>query len=163
MKPNRRSTPITEERLALDMAAVMRALAAAHRASAEALEGQIAAMPTTIVVAPELLTQRNVESVVGLPAEVYLEVLRSPGFPVPVTKLGKLRVVERVPFLAWVKSYSSPSAPNGEAAEPADAGMSSTAFAAATGMVPVPAPPRSGTRIKPTVRTAKISTGQGRR
>jgi len=52
---------------------------------------------------PELLSQRNVEAVTGIPARVYLEEIRAPGFPLAVIKLGKLRLVERASFVAWLR------------------------------------------------------------
>ncbi|WP_234022778.1 hypothetical protein [Sorangium cellulosum] len=37
---------------------------------------------------PEMLSQKNVESVTGIPARVFLDAIRAPGFPLPVAKLG---------------------------------------------------------------------------
>ncbi len=52
---------------------------------------------------PELLSQLNVERALGLPARAYLELLRSPGCTVHVIRVGKLRLVERTAFVAWLK------------------------------------------------------------
>ncbi|WP_437665491.1 hypothetical protein [Sorangium sp. So ce1182] len=56
---------------------------------------------------PEMLSQRNVEAVTGIPARVFLDTIRAPGFPLPVTKLGKLRLVERGAFVAHLRALAS--------------------------------------------------------
>ena len=56
-----------------------------------------------IAAPPETITQRNVESVTGLSVRAYLEVVRDPGFPLTVTKLGKLRIVNRAAFITWLE------------------------------------------------------------
>lgn len=56
-----------------------------------------------IAAPPDTLTQRNVEAVTGLPPRVYLEVIRTPTFPLRVAKLGKLRIVNRVAFVEWLE------------------------------------------------------------
>jgi len=53
---------------------------------------------------PETLTQRNVEAVTGLPARTFLELIRSPGFPLRVRRIGKLRVVNREGFVKWLEA-----------------------------------------------------------
>ncbi|WP_438040939.1 hypothetical protein [Sorangium sp. So ce128] len=64
---------------------------------------------------PELLSQRNVEAVTGIPARVYLDELRKAGFPLKVVRLGKLRLVPRVEFLAWLRAYTAPTRPANDA------------------------------------------------
>jgi hypothetical protein len=56
-----------------------------------------------IAAPPETITQRNVEAVTGLSVRAYLEVVRDPGFPLTVTKLGKLRIVNRAAFITWLE------------------------------------------------------------
>ncbi len=56
-----------------------------------------------IAAPPHTLTQRNVEAVTGLPPRVYLEVIRTPTFPLRVAKLGKLRIVNRAAFVEWLE------------------------------------------------------------
>lgn len=56
-----------------------------------------------IAAPPDTLTQRNVEAVTGLPPRVYLEVIRTPTFPLRVAKLGKLRIVNRATFVEWLE------------------------------------------------------------
>ncbi|WP_437968072.1 hypothetical protein WMF04_01670 [Sorangium sp. So ce260] len=56
---------------------------------------------------PEMLSQKNVEAVTGIPARVFLDTIRAPGFPLPVTKLGKLRLVERGAFVAHLRALAS--------------------------------------------------------
>lgn len=58
---------------------------------------------------PEMLSQKNVEAVTGIPARVYLEEVRAPHFPLPVVKLGKLRLVNRAAFVAYLESLAVPS------------------------------------------------------
>jgi hypothetical protein len=53
---------------------------------------------------PETLTQRNVEAVTGLPARTFLELIRSPAFPLGVRHIGKLRVVNRAAFVQWLEA-----------------------------------------------------------
>ena len=71
----------------------------------------IVEMPTEafIVTAapPDMVSQKNVEAVTGIPPHVYLEEIRSPRFPLPVIKLGKLRLVKRVDLLAYLDSLAS--------------------------------------------------------
>ncbi|XXY52683.1 hypothetical protein WME91_16265 [Sorangium sp. So ce269] len=57
---------------------------------------------------PELLSQKNVESVTGIPARVFLDTIRSPGFPLQIMKLGKLRLVRREAITAPSQKWSSP-------------------------------------------------------
>jgi len=52
---------------------------------------------------PDTISQKNVEAATGVPARVYLEAIREPGFPLSVTRLGKLRIVNRVAFVAWLE------------------------------------------------------------
>ena len=50
---------------------------------------------------PDLLSQRNVEAITGIPQRAFLETIRSPSFPLQVTKMGALRIVDRVAFVRW--------------------------------------------------------------
>lgn len=52
---------------------------------------------------PDTISQRNVEAMTGIPPRVFLEVVRAPGFPLSVTRLGKLRIVNRIAFVDWVE------------------------------------------------------------
>jgi hypothetical protein len=63
---------------------------------------------TIVAAPPETLSQRNIEAVTGIPPRVYLEEIRSPGFPLPVVRLGKLRIVERAPFLDYLRTRAVP-------------------------------------------------------
>ncbi|MDC3962517.1 hypothetical protein [Polyangium jinanense] len=60
---------------------------------------------------PDTISQRNVEAMTGIPPRVFLEVVRAPGFPLPVTRLGKLRIVNRAAFVAWVEQGAFRAAP----------------------------------------------------
>lgn len=62
---------------------------------------------TVVAAPPAMLSQRNVESVTGIPARIYLEELRSPRFPLPIIRVGKLRLVEREAFLSYLRSLAS--------------------------------------------------------
>jgi hypothetical protein len=71
---------------------------------------------------PETLSQRNVEAVTGIPSRVFLEAVRAPGFPLPVARLGKLRIVGRAAFVAWLQQGAiKPEAAAPSAAEDAPA------------------------------------------
>ncbi len=61
---------------------------------------------TITAAPPEMLSQRNVEAVTGIPARVYLEAIRSSGFPLPVVKLGKLRLIDRTAFLSYLRTLA---------------------------------------------------------
>ncbi|WP_437765394.1 hypothetical protein WMF27_30200 [Sorangium sp. So ce281] len=87
---------------------------------------------------PELLSQKNVESVTGIPARVFLDTLRGLGFPLPVMKLGKLRLVQREAFVAYLQALASNSAPPRAAAENERTGV--VAVLAAVGLEPVRQP-----------------------
>lgn len=67
---------------------------------------------------PDMISQRNVEAMTGIPARVYLEAIRSPGFPLPVARLGKLRLVERAAFLEYLRGLAAGSAGSGATAAP---------------------------------------------
>ena len=56
------------------------------------------------VVEPETLSQRNILATEGIPPRQYLETLRRPDFDVPITTLGKLRLVDRAAFVAWIRA-----------------------------------------------------------
>ncbi|WP_437303927.1 hypothetical protein [Sorangium sp. So ce388] len=62
---------------------------------------------TITVPPPEMLSQKNVEAFTGIPARVFLDTIRAPGFPLPVTKLGKLRLVQREAFVAHLRALAS--------------------------------------------------------
>src|SRR6478752_6647949 len=56
-----------------------------------------------IAAPPETISQRNVEAATGVHARAYLETIRDPGFPLAVTRLGKLRIVNRAAFVQWLE------------------------------------------------------------
>ncbi|KYF82708.1 hypothetical protein BE11_25180 [Sorangium cellulosum] len=85
---------------------------------------------------PEMLSQRNVESVTGIPARVFLDTIRAPGFPLPVTKLGKLRLVRREAFVVYLQTMAS--APASHRAAEQDERTRVAAVLAAAGLEPVP-------------------------
>ncbi|WP_437996482.1 hypothetical protein WMF26_36340 [Sorangium sp. So ce185] len=58
-----------------------------------------------------MLSQKNVASVTGIPARVFLDTIRAPGFPLPVAKLGKLRLVRREAFVAYLQALGGDRAP----------------------------------------------------
>jgi len=56
-----------------------------------------------IAAPPDTITQRNVEAMTGIPSRVYLQLIRASDFPLRVTRLGKLRLVNRLAFVAWLE------------------------------------------------------------
>lgn len=56
-----------------------------------------------VAAPPDTISQRNVEATTGVPSRAYLEAVRDPGFPLAVTRLGKLRIVNRAAFIAWLE------------------------------------------------------------
>ena len=100
---------------------------------------------------PDTLTQRNVDRQTGIPATMFLAMVRHPGFPLPVVKLGRLRLVERVAFVAWLKEQAGANAgPANDAAPPVDP---IAAMAAEVGLraIPTAAPtaPSTARRRRP--------------
>ncbi|WP_437592892.1 hypothetical protein [Sorangium sp. So ce1000] len=85
---------------------------------------------------PEMLSQKNVESVTGIPARVFLDTIRAPGFPLRVTKLGKLRLVQREAFVAYLEGLAGDPASRRDAE--ADERTRVAAVLAAVGLEPVP-------------------------
>ncbi len=66
---------------------------------------------------PDLLSQKNVSAVCGIPARRYLELLRSA--PLAVTKLGRLRLVDRLASVELIRSRGvAPTAPTGPCVAP---------------------------------------------
>jgi hypothetical protein len=101
---------------------------------------------------PEMLSRKNVESVTGIPARVFLDTIRGPGFPLPVTRLGKLRLVQREEFVAYLQALASD--PVSRRATEADERTRVAAVLASAGLEPVPcvrtgrasAPPEGASR-----------------
>jgi hypothetical protein len=59
---------------------------------------------TVVAPSPEMISQINVEQVLGIPSRIYLELLREPGCSVTVTAVGKLRLVDRYVFRKWLEA-----------------------------------------------------------
>jgi hypothetical protein len=64
---------------------------------------------TVIAARPAMISQNTVEAHFSLDARGFLEVIRSPGFPLHVIKLRKLRLVSYGDFLAWLRGLASPA------------------------------------------------------
>ena len=104
---------------------------------------------TVVAPPPAMVSQRNVEAVVGVPAKAYLELLRRPGCPLVPVRVGGLRFVDREAFLAWLRALPAQPKPTtavaNDVAPPTEADDLAD-FAAATGMVvdrkPAPAQTR---------------------
>lgn len=62
---------------------------------------------TVIAAPPAMLSQNTVESFTGIGSRVFLETIRAPGFPLPVSSLGKLRLVVCADFVAWLRGRAS--------------------------------------------------------
>jgi hypothetical protein len=75
---------------------------------------------TVFAPLPELLSQRNVESVTGIPARTFHAMIRASGFPLPVSRLGKLRLVDRAAFVSHVKALATHDALEVKAADEDD-------------------------------------------
>jgi hypothetical protein len=76
---------------------------------------------TVVAPPPELVSQLNVAAVCGIPVRTYLETIRRPGFPLPVTKLGALRLVDRAAFVAWLREGAALPEPAPAGSDPSDA------------------------------------------
>ncbi|HMI85122.1 MAG TPA: hypothetical protein VK550_13565 [Polyangiaceae bacterium] len=55
-------------------------------------------------VRAEIITQRNSLHAIGQQPRHFLETLRRDDFDVPIIPMGKLRGVEREPYLAWLRA-----------------------------------------------------------
>ncbi|WP_437632412.1 hypothetical protein [Sorangium sp. So ce854] len=95
---------------------------------------------------PEMLSQKNVESVTGIPPRVFLDTIRAPGFPLPITKLGKLRLVHREAFVTYLQAMASE--PESRRTAEADERTRVAAVLAAAGLEPVPCA-RTGRASRP--------------
>ncbi|MDC0685944.1 hypothetical protein [Sorangium atrum] len=101
---------------------------------------------------PEMLSQKNVESVTGIPARVFLDTIRAPGFPLLITKLGKLRLVQREAFVAYLRALASE--PASRRASDADERTRVAAVLASAGLESVPCP-RTGRASAPPAGTRR--------
>ncbi|WP_437979241.1 hypothetical protein WMF11_25370 [Sorangium sp. So ce295] len=101
---------------------------------------------------PEMLSQRNVESVTGIPARVFLDTIRGLGFPLPVTRLGKLRLVQREAFIAYLQALASD--PVSRRAAEVDERTRVAAVLASAGLESAPCP-RTGQASAPPARTSR--------
>jgi hypothetical protein len=74
-----------------------------------------------VVVAapPALLTQKNVEAATGIPASAFLQLVRA--YNGRVGRKGKLRAVEREPFLDWFLRRQAPQNDAGKAGDAVEA------------------------------------------
>ena len=57
----------------------------------------------TLVTQPDFISQRNVLAAEGIPPRAFLEMLRRPDFTLPIVREGKLRLVARDAFVAWLR------------------------------------------------------------
>ncbi|WP_437666848.1 hypothetical protein [Sorangium sp. So ce1182] len=96
---------------------------------------------------PEMLSQKNVETVTGIPPRVFLDTIRAPGFPLPVTKLGKLRLVEREAFVAYLRALAGQ--PASQRTAEADERTRVAAVLAAAGLEPVASTRPAGASVPP--------------
>jgi hypothetical protein len=101
---------------------------------------------------PEMLSQKNVESVTGIPARVFLDRIRAPGFPLLITKLGKLRLVQREAFVAYLRALASE--PASRHTTEADERTRVAAVLASAGLESVPCP-RTGRASAPLAATSR--------
>lgn len=88
---------VVDKEVADAVQALLRAMAKVSREAAPS--------PTAL-----LISQRNCLQVIGLPPRSYLEILRAPGFPLHVTRAGKLRLVDAEAFVEHLRAVS-PAAP----------------------------------------------------
>lgn len=75
---------------------------------------------TVVAARPALISQNTVEAHFSLDARGFLEVIRSPGFPVRVIKLRKLRLVSYGEFLAFLRGLAAPASPARAESSPAN-------------------------------------------
>jgi hypothetical protein len=70
---------------------------------------------------PDTLSQKNILAATGIPPRTYLELLRAPDFDLPITTLGKLRLVDRARFIAWISSRAKRPTSRQKSPDAADA------------------------------------------
>ena len=70
---------------------------------------------SVVAAPPELVSQRTSEAVLGIPRRSFLEAVRmfEAGGGI-VAKLGKLRLVDRVAFVAWLRTRREQAAPEAD-------------------------------------------------
>lgn len=78
----------------MDLAATIRDIAA-----------DTARKTTRELIAPDTLyvSQRTAEAILGMHARAYLDLVRRPDCPVEILRVGKLRLAELAPFVAWLR------------------------------------------------------------
>jgi hypothetical protein len=59
---------------------------------------------TVVAAPPAYLSQHTVQAHTGIHPRAYLEAIRAPGFPLAVSALGKLRLVDCGAFVAWLRA-----------------------------------------------------------
>lgn len=67
---------------------------------------------------PEYASERNCEMVYGLAPRAFGALLRKRGFPLPIVRVGRQKLVERAAFTAYLRTLAvRPGAGEGEATE----------------------------------------------
>jgi hypothetical protein len=66
---------------------------------------------TLVAPPPDTLSQKNVLAATGIPPRTFLELLRAPDFEIPITSIGKLRIVDRVRFVTWLTARANAPPP----------------------------------------------------
>jgi hypothetical protein len=56
--------------------------------------------------APAMLSQNTAPGYTGVPKRTFLEQTRDPSFPVPVSRVGKLRLVPTEEYVRWLRAQS---------------------------------------------------------
>ncbi|MDC3979798.1 hypothetical protein [Polyangium jinanense] len=61
------------------------------------------------MVAPRaaFVSQRTSLDLLGIPRDRYLALVRAPGFPLPVTPIGKLRMVDTEAMIAYLRALGA--------------------------------------------------------
>jgi len=96
---------------------------------------------TVVAAPPEWISQLTAEQTIGVPRRAYLDLAREYATAGgAVLAVGKLRLTERTPLLAWLRSRSAGTA-TALAAASNDAATDD--YAASLGLVPVAAARRS--------------------
>jgi hypothetical protein len=83
----------------------------------------------------EFISQRNSLATTGIPPRLFLEMLRRSDFPIAIAREGKLRLVERDAFVAWLRGRSVAKAMPANDAAPDDLDDVDRAVLAAGGRV----------------------------
>jgi len=77
---------------------------------------------TLIAPRPAFVSQKTSLNILGIPPDRFLAMVRAPGFPLPVARLGKQRVVDTDAVIAYLRALGASPANLGTDEQPVESG-----------------------------------------